>query len=89
MANSTIFAAKTISKHMIKTILIGVGLLFIAVLLMGVKVFFTKNGEFPDTHIGSNKFMRERGIGCASEQDAQLRSRVNPVEIILKSEHNK
>jgi hypothetical protein len=63
---------------MIKTILIGAGILFIAVLLMGVKIFFTKEGKFPDIHIGDNKAMQERGIGCATSQDAQIRSKINP-----------
>ena len=74
---------------MVKTILIGAGLLFIAVLFMGVKVFFTKEGKFPDIHIGDNKAMRERGIGCATSQDAQIRSKINPVKQILKSQNHK
>ncbi len=74
---------------MIKTILIGAGILFIAVLLMGVKIFFTKEGKFPDIHIGDNKAMRERGIGCATSQDAQMRSKINPVKQLLKSQNHK
>ncbi|MFY9597900.1 MAG: hypothetical protein WAP53_05905 [Dysgonamonadaceae bacterium] len=74
---------------MIKTILIGAGILFIAVLLMGVKIFFTKEGKFPDIHIGDNKAMRERGIGCATSQDAQIRSKINPVKQLLKSQNHK
>ena len=74
---------------MIKTILIGAGILFIAVLLMGVKIFFTKEGKFPDIHIGDNKAMQERGIGCATSQDAQIRSKTNPVKQMLKSQNHK
>lgn len=74
---------------MIQTILIGILLLFVAVLLMGVKVFFTKDGEFPNTHIGASKAMQDRNIFCASDQDTQMRAKVNPVELILKSEHKK
>ncbi|MDD3494829.1 MAG: hypothetical protein PHU11_02950 [Dysgonamonadaceae bacterium] len=74
---------------MIKTILIGAGILFIAVLLMGVKIFFTKEGKFPDIHIGDNKAMQERGIGCATSQDAQIRSKINPVKQLLKSQNHK
>ncbi len=72
---------------MIKTILIGAGILFIAVLLMGVKIFFTKEGKFPDIHIGDNKAMRERGIGCATSQDAQIRSKINPVKLLKSKNH--
>ncbi|MBP7180772.1 MAG: hypothetical protein BWZ06_00605 [Bacteroidetes bacterium ADurb.BinA261] len=74
---------------MIQTILIGIVVLFVAVLLMGVKVFFTKDGEFPNTHIGASKAMQDRNILCASDQDTQMRAKVNPVELILKSEHKK
>lgn len=74
---------------MIKTILIGSVLLLIAVLLMGVKTFFTKEGRFPNTHIGASKAMRDRGIACASSQDREMQTKVNPVEMILKSENYK
>lgn len=74
---------------MIKTILIGAGILFIAVLLMGVKIFFTKEGKFPDIHIGDNKAMQERGIGCATSQDAQMRSKISPVKLMLRSKNHK
>ena len=74
---------------MVKTILIGAGFLFIAVLFMGVKVFFTKEGKFPDIHIGDNKAMQERGIGCATSQDAQMRSKISPVKLMLKSKNHK
>lgn len=71
---------------MIKTLLTGIVLLFIAVLLMGVNVFFTKKGKFPDIHIGENKAMHERGIGCATSQDEEMRAKVSPVKLMLKSE---
>ena len=74
---------------MLKTILMGAALLFIAVLFMGVKVFFTKEGKFPEIHIGENKAMQERGIGCATSQDAQMRAKVSPVELMLKSNNHK
>lgn len=71
---------------MFKVLVLGTALLFIAVLLMGVRVFFTKSGEFPNTHVGANKAMQDRGIRCATSQDAELRRKDNPVEKKLKSE---
>lgn len=53
------------------TIIISGVLLIIAILLLGVRVFFVKNGKFPNTHIGSSKAMRDRGIGCATSQDRE------------------
>ena len=71
---------------MFKVLILGAVLLFIAILLMGVRVFFTKDREFPNTHIGANKAMQDRGIHCATTQDVEMNSKVNPLEKILKSE---
>ena len=69
---------------MIKTLLIGMILLFVAFLLMGIRVFFTKKGEFPNTHVGGNKALTDRGIHCASTQDAEMRAKNSPIEKMLK-----
>jgi hypothetical protein len=71
---------------MVKTLLIGLVILLVAILLLGVRVFFVKGGKFPNTHIGGNKAMQERGIICAKAQDAVLYAKESPVEKILKSE---
>lgn len=72
---------------MLKTLLIGLVLLAVAIVLMGVRVFFTKKGEFPNTHIGGNREMKKRGIGCATSQDREMSRKQSPVELILKSEN--
>jgi len=54
---------------MIKVLLLTFLIVVICVLLLGIRVFFTKNGTFPDTHIGKNKAMKKRGIHCAKTQD--------------------
>ncbi|MDR1518145.1 MAG: hypothetical protein LBS52_08660 [Dysgonamonadaceae bacterium] len=71
---------------MIKTLLIGTLLLFAAFLLMGIRIFFTKGGKFPNTHIGGNKTLTDRGIHCANTQDAEMRAESSPIEKMLKSE---
>lgn len=72
---------------MIKTVLLGIAILLVAILLMGVRVFFTKKGKFPSSHVGGNKAMRERGIPCATSQDRQARAKESPVEKILQSDN--
>jgi hypothetical protein len=52
----------------LKQFLVILIIIAIAILLLGVRVFFTKRG-FPNIHIGSNKAMRKRGIGCYTSQD--------------------
>lgn len=60
---------------MVETILITLLIVAISLLLLGVKVFFTKNGKFPNGHVGNNKALRERGIGCTQSQDREAREK--------------
>jgi len=50
-------------------------LLFIAVLLLGIRIFFVKDGKFPNINIGGNKSLRDKGIGCATTQDRQAQQK--------------
>ena len=52
-----------------KVFLLTLALVALAVLLLGVKVFFTRGGRFPNTHIHDNKHMRKRGITCPRDKD--------------------
>ncbi|MBQ2163326.1 MAG: hypothetical protein II445_02330 [Muribaculaceae bacterium] len=45
-------------------ILVGV-----AIVLLGVKIFFVKGGRFPNTHIHGNPAMKKRGISCARDDE--------------------
>ena len=51
------------------TLLLTLAIVGLAVLLLGVKVFFVKGGRFPNTHIDDNPEMRKRGITCAKDKD--------------------
>lgn len=67
---------------MVETILITLLIVAISLLLLGVKVFFTK-GKFPNGHVSGNKELRKKGIGCAQSQDreAQKKSRFSIDEL--------
>lgn len=52
-----------------KLLIVTIALVGIAVMLLGVRIFFVKGGKFPDTHIHSNKHMRKMGITCAQDKD--------------------
>lgn len=54
-------------------LLFTVGFLALAVVLLGVKVFFVKGGRFPSPHISDNKYLRKKGISCAVSTDARER----------------
>ncbi len=50
-----------------KILFLTVILLAIAVVLLGVKVFFKKGGRFPSGHVKDSVALRRKGIGCASD----------------------
>ena len=52
-----------------KLILLTIVFVAIAVVLLGVKVFFVKGGKFPSGHAYDSEALRSKGIGCAHGQD--------------------
>jgi len=63
--------------------LLAVGL---AVLLLAVGIIFKKNGRFPNTHVGGNRVMRERGISCHTSQHKEAQSHQNLAERVASHE---
>jgi hypothetical protein len=53
----------------LKVIGLAVMLIAIAFLGLGIKIFFSREGKFPEHHVGHNKEMRKRKIYCAKTQD--------------------
>lgn len=64
------------------TILFTVGIIALAIILLSIKMLVLKNGKFPNTHIGANRHMKEKGIGCALSTDAKDRSKKDLSEIV-------
>ena len=60
---------------MVETILITLLIVAISLVLLGVKVFFTKGGKFPNGHVSGNKALRKKGIGCAQSQDREAQQK--------------
>ncbi len=71
---------------MIKTILISIAVLMIGILLMGIKTFFTKKGNFPSLHISDSQPMKDRGISCATSQDKEAMRKESIVAKLLSEE---
>ena len=61
--------------------IIVVILLGLALIGLGLTMLIKKNGKFPETHIGKNKAMKERGISCAATTDRKERASYKPIEI--------
>ena len=58
-----------------KVVLLTLIIVAIAVMLLGIRVFFVRGGRFPQTHIGDNKALKKRGITCALSTDYADRHR--------------
>lgn len=68
---------KVLLGMFMELILLTVGILGVAILFMGFRVFFNKNGKFPETEVGHNKEMRKRGIHCAKHEELKCRHQVD------------
>lgn len=60
---------------MLYTILITLLIVAICLILLGVKVFFTKDGKFPNGHVSGNKALRDKGVSCAQSQDREAQKK--------------
>ncbi len=49
-------------------LIISIIFIAVAVSLLSVKLILKDKGEFPSTHVGSNKAMQERNISCHTSQ---------------------
>lgn len=47
-----------------EVVLIAIVLVGISFLILGVRIFFVKGGNFPETEVGTNRNMRHLGITC-------------------------
>lgn len=66
---------------MLYAFIISAILLLAGVLLLGFRVFFVKDGKFPNIHIGGSKELKDKGIACATSQDRDAQKKTNPINI--------
>ena len=60
---------------MIKTLLLTLLIVAVAMVLFCVKLLFKKNGRFSSQHVHDNPALRKMGIHCAMDQDRDARDR--------------
>ena len=63
--------------NLLAAILITIILVFAAVFLLGFRIFSSKEGKFPNIHIGGSKALKDRGVSCATTQDSDARKANN------------
>lgn len=54
---------------MLIVMLLAVVIMALVVVGLAIQTLFKKGGKFPDTHIGSNKYMKDNGVTCAQTYD--------------------
>lgn len=69
--NSDSFPIFALQKRIyaMKLFFLTLGLLALAVLMLGVKVFFVKGGKFPSGHVKDVPQLRKKNIGCAAHDE--------------------
>ena len=60
---------------MIKTLLLTLLIVAVALVLFCVKLLFKKNGRFSSQHVHDNPALRKMGIHCVMDQDREARDR--------------
>ena len=60
---------------MIKTLLLTLLFVAVAMVLFCVKLLFKKNGRFSSQHVHDNPALRKMGIHCVMDQDREARDR--------------
>lgn len=60
---------------MIKTLLLTLLIVAVAMVLFCVKLLFKKNGRFSSQHVHDNPALRKMGIHCVMDQDRKARDR--------------
>lgn len=60
---------------MIKTLLLTLLIVAVAMVLFCVKLLFKKNGGFSSQHVHDNPALRKMGIHCVMDQDREARDR--------------
>ena len=68
-------ALKINNNNMIKTLLLTLALVAIAMVLLSVKVLLRRNGKFSSQHVHDNPGLRKQGIHCVMDQDREARQK--------------
>ncbi len=67
--------------NLLATIIISLVLILAAVFLLGFKIFLFKDGKFPNIHIGGSQALKDRGVSCATTQDADARKNKPKIDV--------
>jgi len=55
--------------EVLKVVILAIVIMALAFVGLAITMLFKKGGKFPNTHIGSNKYMKDNGVTCAQTFD--------------------
>lgn len=67
-----------------QVLLLTIVLMGIVFVLFAIRIILQKNGKFPNSHIGGNKALNDKGIQCATTQDKLARKealKIKPLKL--------
>ena len=62
-----------ICSMFLKVLILSVIMLGIAFIGLAFRILFVREGRFPETSVGKNKELRERGLNCARHEEMSCR----------------
>lgn len=54
---------------LLKVVFLAIVVMLLVVVGLAIQILFKKGGKFPNTHVGSNKYMKANGVTCAQTFD--------------------
>lgn len=77
----------------LKVVVLAIVIMALVFLGLAVQTLLKKGGKFPNTHIGSNKYMKANGVTCAQTFDkieqAKARKELRFKQVILDESEGK
>jgi hypothetical protein len=70
-----------VMTEFLKTLLPALVILVLIFAGLGITILIKRNGKFPDTHIHSNKYLREKDIHCVQKDDNMEQSKARNKDI--------
>lgn len=60
----------------LKIVFLAIVLMVLVILALAIQIMFKKGGKFPNMHIGSNPYLKARGVTCAQTYDKMEQAKV-------------
>jgi len=60
----------------LKVVLLAIVIMGLVFAGLAVQMLLKKGGKFPNTHVGSNKFLKSKGVTCAQTDDKMEQAKV-------------